>query len=47
MEHHLLQSVPIYRLPLFHQMLLENGYHKGVVFVRGFWPLIQQITLKN
>jgi fatty acid desaturase len=44
LEHHLLQSVPIYRLPLFHQLLINNGYHRDVQFVKGFWPLIKQVT---
>ena len=44
LEHHLLASVPIYRLRLMHRMLDTKGYYAGVDFPRGYWQLLRRVT---
>lgn len=44
LEHHLMASVPIYRLRELHNMLLARGYYEGVVFDRGYLSLLRKIT---
>ncbi len=44
LEHHLLASVPIYRLERLHQILLQKGYYEGVDFPRGYFNLLRQVT---
>ena len=44
LEHHLLPSVPIYRLRELHQLLLSRGYYKEVDFPRGYFNLLRQVT---
>lgn len=44
MEHHLLPSVPIYRLRELHNLLLSRGYYEGVDFPRGYFNLLRQVT---
>jgi len=44
LEHHLMASVPIYRLRELHQLLLEKGYYDGVEFPRGYLGLLRQVT---
>ncbi|MEJ6672009.1 MAG: fatty acid desaturase family protein [Pseudomonadales bacterium] len=45
LEHHLLPSVPIYRLPTLHKMLIANGYLAPNILVKGYPRLITSITL--
>lgn len=45
MEHHMLASVPIYRLQTLHDLLLEKGYYKDVEFERGYWNLLRNVTV--
>lgn len=47
LEHHLIASVPIYRLKEFHQLLLEKGYYEGVEFPRGYFNLMRQVTFSG
>ncbi|MGV0034538.1 MAG: fatty acid desaturase family protein [Candidatus Azotimanducaceae bacterium WSBS_2022_MAG_OTU7] len=44
LEHHLMASVPIYRLRELHQLLLKKGYYKGIEFPRGYLGLLRQVT---
>lgn len=44
LEHHLIASVPIYRLEELHEILLEKGYYEGVEFPRGYFKLLTQVT---
>ncbi len=44
LEHHLMASVPIYRLRDLHNILLAKGHYEGVVFPRGYFNLLRQIT---
>ena len=44
LEHHLMASVPIYRLRELHQLLLEKGYYEGIEFPRGYLGLLRQVT---
>jgi fatty acid desaturase len=44
LEHHLMASVPIYRLERLHQILLQKGFYEGVEFPRGYFSLLRQVT---
>jgi fatty acid desaturase len=44
LEHHMLASVPIYRLQLMHRILLEKGFYKDVKFERGYFNLLRQVS---
>ena len=44
LEHHLMASVPIYRLQELHEILLKKGYYKGVDFPKGYLNLLAQVT---
>lgn len=44
LEHHLMASVPIYRLRQMHRLLLKKGYYDGVEFPRGYFKLLRQVT---
>ncbi len=44
LEHHILASVPVYRLPRMHQLLIENGFYKDVDFVKGYFSLLKHVT---
>jgi fatty acid desaturase len=44
LEHHLMASVPIYRLERLHQILLQKGFYDGVKFPRGYLGLLRQVT---
>ncbi len=45
LEHHLMASIPIYRLKRLHEILLDKGYYEGVQFPRGYFNLIRQVTV--
>lgn len=45
LEHHLMASIPIYRLKRLHEILLRNGYYEGVEFPRGYFNLLRQVTI--
>jgi len=44
LEHHLLPSVPIYRLPRLHKMLVDNGYLAPDLLITGYPSLIRRVT---
>jgi len=44
LEHHLMPSVPIYRLRTLHNLLLSRGFYKGMNFSRGYLKLLRQVT---
>ena len=44
LEHHLLASVPIYRLRAMHRLLAGKGYYEGVEFPRGYLQLLRRVT---
>ena len=43
-EHHLLPSVPIYRLSALHRLLRRNGYYGDVEVRKGYLDLLKQVT---
>lgn len=45
LEHHMLASVPIYRLRELHELLVKKGYYDGVQFPRGYFNLVRQVTV--
>jgi fatty acid desaturase len=44
LEHHLLASVPIYRLKTLHRLLKARGYYQQTDFPRSYWQLLRQVT---
>ncbi|MBL4682194.1 MAG: fatty acid desaturase family protein [Pseudomonadales bacterium] len=44
MEHHILASVPIYRLALMHRILLAKGYYSDIKFQTGYFNLLKQVV---
>lgn len=44
LEHHLMASVPIYRLKQLHDLLLKKGFYDGVEFERGYFNLLGKVT---
>jgi fatty acid desaturase len=44
LEHHLLASVPIYRLQRMHEILRREGFYKDTDFPRGYFNLLRQVT---
>ena len=44
LEHHLIASVPIYRLRELHQILLHKGYYEGIEFPKGYLGLLRRVT---
>jgi fatty acid desaturase len=44
LEHHLMASVPIYRLRELHQILLDKGYYEGIEFPKGYLGLLRRVT---
>jgi len=47
LEHHLLASVPIYRLRTLHDVLKRRGFYDGVEFPRSYWQLLRQVTVPD
>jgi len=47
LEHHLLASVPIYRLRKLHDLLKRRGFYDGVVFPRSYWQLLRHVTVPD
>lgn len=44
LEHHLLASVPVYRLRALHKLLMEKGYYEGIEFERGYINLLKRVA---
>ena len=44
LEHHLMASVPIYRLRELHELLLGKGFYDGVEFENGYLTLLKRVT---
>jgi len=44
LEHHLMASVPIYRLKELHHILLDKGYYDGIEFPKGYLGLLRKVT---
>ena len=44
LEHHLMPSVPIYRLRALHEALLAKGHYAGVDFPRGYAQLLRRVV---
>jgi fatty acid desaturase len=44
LEHHLMASVPIYRLRELHEILLAKGFYRDIDFPRGYFNLLKQVT---
>jgi fatty acid desaturase len=47
LEHHLLASVPIYRLRLLHNLLKRRGFYDGLDFPRSYRQLLRRVTLPD
>lgn len=47
LEHHLMASVPIYRLRELHDLLLEKGFYEGVEFEKGYLNLLRRVTFAS
>ena len=47
LEHHLMASIPIYRLKRLHEILLDKGYYEGVEFPRGYFNLLRRVTVAS
>ena len=45
LNHHILPSVPAYRLPEFHALLKENGHLEGAELVNGYWTIFKKLIL--
>jgi fatty acid desaturase len=45
LEHHMLASVPIYRLQKLHRLLMNKGYYDDVEFQRGYVSLLKNVTV--
>ena len=45
LEHHILPSVPCYRLPEFHAYLEKEGLLEGAEICHSYWEVIQQLIL--
>jgi fatty acid desaturase len=45
LEHHLLPSVPPYRLARLHRLLRERGFYEGAEIVEGYGRVIGKLTL--
>lgn len=45
LEHHLMPSVPIYRLPLLNRILERKGHYQGVDFPTSYPELLKQVTV--
>ena len=43
-EHHLLASIPIYRLGTMHKKLRAHGYYGGLTFERGYINMLRWVT---
>lgn len=45
LEHHLLMTVPCYRLPALHQLLAKKGLLRDACIARGgYWEVIERLT---
>jgi fatty acid desaturase len=47
LEHHLLMTVPFYRLPRMHRMLRERGALEGALVERGYLPLLRRAASRR
>jgi fatty acid desaturase len=47
LEHHLLMTVPHYRLPRMHRMLAERGLLDGALVTRGYWAVLRRASSKD
>ena len=47
LEHHLLASVPIYRLRRLHELLKAKGYYGDAVFPDRYRDLLRQVTVER
>ena len=47
LEHHILASVPAYRLKQMHHLLKQRGAYQDTKLGSGYWQIIQQVTQSN
>lgn len=45
LEHHILPSVPCYRLPAFHRYLKEQGHLDDAELCVGYWNVVKKLVL--
>ncbi|MEW7290697.1 fatty acid desaturase family protein [Aquimarina sp. 2304DJ70-9] len=46
-EHHMLMSVPSYRLPKMHKILVEKGFYEKGVLAKGYWSIIKMASAQK
>jgi len=44
LEHHILASVPIYRLEKMHKLLLKSGYYEDMEFEDGYFNVLKNVS---
>jgi fatty acid desaturase len=43
LEHHLYPSVPFYKLPMLHKLLMKGPiYHDAAHVTRGYWRMLRE-----
>ena len=47
LEHHMLASVPAYRLKTLHDILRAKGFYDDVDFPRGYFDMIRRVTVAD
>lgn len=47
LEHHLLPSVPPYRLPALHRLLSQRGFYERADIARGYREVVGRLTVPN
>lgn len=47
LEHHMLASVPAYRLKTLHDLLKAKGFYDGVDFPQGYGEMIRRVTVTD
>ena len=47
LEHHLLVSVPWFRLPTLHRLLAERGALQGAVVAPNYWSVLATVSARD
>jgi fatty acid desaturase len=46
LEHHLLMTVPLHKLPRLHRLLRERGALRGALIARGYTPVLREASAR-
>jgi fatty acid desaturase len=46
LEHHLLMTVPLHKLPRLHRLLRERGVLRGALIARGYTPVLREASAR-